>query len=102
MQILDGKPVYSATDLVGFLACSHLTDLERCNQLGLVKKPIRSDPELDIIVKRGLQHEQTYIGRLRAEGRDVHDISSERPDGMDRGDFYREQASGHARGHRAW
>jgi hypothetical protein len=25
MQLVDGKPVYAATDLVGFLACEHLT-----------------------------------------------------------------------------
>ena len=29
MQIIDGSPVYSASDLVGFLECEHLTQLER-------------------------------------------------------------------------
>ena len=28
MQLIDGRAVYSATDLVGFLACEHLTNLE--------------------------------------------------------------------------
>jgi hypothetical protein len=28
MQTIDGHPVFSATDLVGFLACEHLTALE--------------------------------------------------------------------------
>ena len=37
MQLIDGQPVYSATDLVGFLACGHLTDLER-------SRPGRADP----------------------------------------------------------
>ena len=93
MQIIDGQPVYSATDLVGFLACSHMTDLERCKLQGLVEKPHRDDPELDIIVKRGLEHEQTYISRLRDTGRDVHDYSANRPDGVDPGEFYRAQAA---------
>ena len=93
MQIIAGKPVYSATDLVGFLACNHLTDLERCRQLGLVEKPHRDDPELDIIIKRGYEHEQTYIERLRASGRDVQDISSEWPEGMDAADYYGGQAA---------
>ena len=93
MQIIAGKPVYSATDLVGFLACDHLTDLERCRQLGLVQKPHRDDPELDIIIKRGYEHEQTYIERLRASGRDVQDISSEWPEGMDAAEFYGMQAT---------
>ena len=29
MQLIDGRPVYSATDLVGFLECRHLANLER-------------------------------------------------------------------------
>jgi hypothetical protein len=29
MQLIDGTAVYAATDLVGFLACEHLTALER-------------------------------------------------------------------------
>ena len=29
MQLIDGQPVFSATDLVGYLACEHLTALER-------------------------------------------------------------------------
>ena len=52
MQTVDGKPVYSATDLVGFLACGHLTDLERSALAGLVRRPHRDDPELDAIVER--------------------------------------------------
>ena len=36
MQLIDGQPVYSATDLVGFLACEHLTNLERAALAGLV------------------------------------------------------------------
>ena len=29
MQTIDGRPVYAATDLVAYLACEHLTQLER-------------------------------------------------------------------------
>ena len=39
MQLIDGQPVFSATDLVGFLACEHLTALERAACAGLVKRP---------------------------------------------------------------
>ena len=49
MQVIDGQPVFSATDLVGFLACEHLTALERAALAGLVKRPMRDDPELDVI-----------------------------------------------------
>jgi hypothetical protein len=42
MQLLDGQPVFSATDLVGFLACEHLTALELAGAARLVERPIRT------------------------------------------------------------
>ena len=45
MQIINGQLVYSATDLVGFLACEHLTNLDRAATDGLVQRPMRVDPE---------------------------------------------------------
>ena len=57
MQIIDGRPVYAATDLVGYLACEHLTQLERAAMAGLTPRPDRIDPELDIIRRRGTEHE---------------------------------------------
>src|SRR6266436_4863360 len=55
MDRIDGRPVYSATDLVAYLACEHLTQLERAALAGLVERPIRNDPELDVIRKRGIE-----------------------------------------------
>jgi predicted RecB family nuclease len=69
MDRIDGKPVYSATDLVAYLACEHLTQLERAALAGLVERPIRNDPELDVIRKRGFQHEARFLAELRAAGR---------------------------------
>src|SRR6185437_11738189 len=71
MDRIDGRPVYSATDLVAFLACEHLTQLERAAIAGLVTRPMREDPELDIIRRRGFQHEARFLADLRAEGRVV-------------------------------
>ena len=42
MQLIDGRPVYAATDLVGFLACDHRLELERAALAGLVDE---ADPE---------------------------------------------------------
>jgi len=78
MQLIDGRPVYSATDLVGFLACEHLTQLERAALAGLADRPHAVDPELDVLRRRGFEHEQRYLDRLRAEGRTVSAID---PDG---------------------
>ena len=56
VQLIDGRPVFAATDLVAYLACEHLTQLERAALAKLVQRPMRDDPELDIIRKRGFQH----------------------------------------------
>jgi predicted RecB family nuclease len=71
MQLIDGQRVFSATDLVGFLACEHLTGLELAAAAGLVKRPARADPELDVLQERGLAHEQRYLADLEAAGRKV-------------------------------
>ena len=78
MQTIDGRPVYAATDLVAYLACEHLTQLERAALAGLVERPIRTDPELDIIRQRGFEHEKRYLAALEADGRSVVTIE---PDG---------------------
>jgi uncharacterized protein len=85
VQLIDGRPVYAATDLVGFLACSHRLALERAALAGLVKKPMRDDPEIELIAKRGMAHEQRYLEELRSSGRAIVEIQ---PDGSiaDRGE----------------
>jgi len=75
VQLVDGSPVYSATDLVGFLACSHRLALERAALANLVKAPIRDDPTIDLIAKRGAAHEQRYLEDLRASGRRIEEIA---------------------------
>ena len=71
MQLIDGSPVYSASDLVGYLECEHLTALERAALNGLVERPHLIDPELDVLRRRGEQHERRFLGELEAQGRTV-------------------------------
>jgi uncharacterized protein len=71
VQLIDGRPVYAATDLVGFLWCEHLTQLGRATLDGLVAKPVRDDPELELIRKRGFAHEKRYIAELESRGLSV-------------------------------
>jgi predicted RecB family nuclease len=78
VQRIDGRPVYAATDLVAYLACEHLTQLERAALADLVKRPMRDDPELDIIRKRGFAHEARFLADLQADGRRAVTIT---PDG---------------------
>jgi len=76
VQLIDGTPVYAATDLVGFLACTHRLALERAALADLVKKPIRNDPSIEAVAKRGHAHEQQYLADLKALGRTVVEIPS--------------------------
>jgi predicted RecB family nuclease len=80
VQLIDGAPVYAATDLVGFLACRHRFALERATMRGLVVRPDRNDPEIELIRKRGYEHERRYRDDLQAEGRQVVEIQ---PDGSE-------------------
>ena len=91
MQLIDGKPVFSATDLVGYLACEHLTALERAALAGLVARPMREDRELDVIRRRGFEHEARYLADLRAQGLRVAEI--DRHEGDERGERMRLQAA---------
>jgi uncharacterized protein len=92
VQLIDGRPVYAATDLVGFLACSHRLALERAALAGLVRKPVRDDPQIELIAKRGMTHERRYRDELAASGRTVVEIQ---PDGSiaDRGEELRAAAA---------
>jgi predicted RecB family nuclease len=69
MQLIAGHPVFAATDLVGFLACEHLVGLELAALAGLVARPMRVDPEIDLIARRGVEHEARYLAGLEAAGR---------------------------------
>ena len=97
MQLIDGAPVYSATDLVGFLACGHRFELERAALAGLVKKPVRSDPTIDLLRERGFEHERRFLADLEAAGRTVvridRDGSAVDPADRDPGRELREAAA---------
>jgi predicted RecB family nuclease len=74
MQLIDGRPVYAATDLVGFLACDHRLELERAALAGLVAKPVRNDPSIELVAKRGDEHERRYLAELHERGLVVVEI----------------------------
>jgi uncharacterized protein len=66
MQYLDGRLIVSPTDLTGFLECEHLTQLELAAARGELKRPEREDPELELLARRGLEHETQHLEGLRA------------------------------------
>ena len=73
MQLVGDEIIVSATDLVGFLECGHLTTLELGRVDGLWERPHqRTDPEVVLLQERGDAHELAYLARLQAEGKSVH------------------------------
>ena len=65
MQKSDNSFVLSATDLSNHLSCQHLTQLNRSVALGELKKPMWTDPALEVLIKRGREHEDAYIEFLK-------------------------------------
>src|SRR5882672_6627523 len=77
MQTLDEHLILSATDLVGHLACAHLTILERQAAEGHRTRPVRLDPALDVIAKRGREREEKFLDEARAAGRRIVEFPGE-------------------------
>src|SRR5687767_15735010 len=77
MQALDGRLTFSPSDLTGYLACGHLTQLERRVAQGLLAAPAAENPEAELVKRKGEEHERAYLDRLRAAGRTVREITLE-------------------------
>lgn len=58
----------SATDLSNHLSCRHLTELNRKVALKILDRPYWTDPQLEILIKRGQDHEKAYVDFLKAKG----------------------------------
>lgn len=64
MQTLDGRFVFSASDLNNFLECRHLTGLDRLAALGRIARPGEVDQMTALIARKGEEHERRYLERL--------------------------------------
>jgi predicted RecB family nuclease len=65
----------TATDLSNFLGCRHRTALDMEVAAGTRRRAYFIDPILDVIRQRGLDHEKSYVERLRENGRRIVDLS---------------------------
>jgi uncharacterized protein len=54
----------SATDLVGYLNCKHLSRLDRAVAEGTLAQPKAWDLLLEILWERGSAHEKKYVEHL--------------------------------------
>lgn len=71
--------MYFATDIANFLACQHISTLNREEAEGRIKKAIYADPGAELLRKLGLDHEQKYFSELKARGFDVVEIPANTP-----------------------
>ena len=78
MQLRDGAYLFSATDVVGFLECEHLTvvDHQSLHEAGLRAERAAPDEAAEMFARKGDEHERAYLARLRAEGHTVVDIAA--------------------------
>ena len=67
MQLLDQHLLLSASDLINFLECEHLTALDLESAHGrLDAQPKRADTA-DLVARKGDEHERRHVEQLRAE-----------------------------------
>lgn len=71
MQQSDGRLLLSPTDVAGFLACPHLTQMDVAVSRGELARPVFSDPYAELIRRKGSEHEAAYLAALEAAGRTV-------------------------------
>ena len=73
MQTSNGTTLFSATYLVGFLECAHLTTLGLTD---LVTPLARADDDesAELIQQKGFAHEANFLASLKAQGLRVAEI----------------------------
>ena len=89
MQILDGRLLLSATDLVNFLGCRHATFLDLRDLIDPAELP-EPDAATALIFAKGIEHEKRYLATLKTQGFTVIDISPKGFDLPERSAFTRE------------
>jgi predicted RecB family nuclease len=65
VQRLDGRFIYSASDLNDFLECKRLTELEALVAFGKLARPAADDPQADLLRRKGEEHERRHLETLR-------------------------------------
>lgn len=71
MRTTGAEVTLSPSDLSNFLACEHLTALELSGTPGRQEV----DPQVELIQRKGEEHERGYLEQLREEGRDILEIA---------------------------
>ncbi|MEM6813659.1 MAG: TM0106 family RecB-like putative nuclease [Bacteroidota bacterium] len=74
MKLQNSEIQLSPTDLVNFLGCKHLTELDRSLSLGEISAPDFYDPAHELLKQKGLEHEKAYEESLIKQGYSVYKL----------------------------
>ncbi|MEP5106687.1 MAG: hypothetical protein ABJQ84_18835, partial [Ekhidna sp.] len=74
MKLINDQLFLSATDLVNFLGCKHLTELDRSLSSGEKSAPDFYDPTHELLKQKGLEHEKAYEQSLVNQGYSVYKL----------------------------
>lgn len=74
MQHVNGRFLFSPSDLGGFLACEHLTQLELAVALREDPRPGYENAYAELLRRKGQEHEQAFLAALRVAGRTVVEV----------------------------
>lgn len=74
MDQMSNTPVASASDVVAFVSCPHVTTLDLAVARGDLSAPERDDPMMELLRGRGLEHERSHLDRYIGDGVTVAQI----------------------------
>lgn len=79
MQLHDGRVLISASDLMAFLECEHVTALDFLALApgGEAMVRTKADESAELVARKGIEHEQAYLARLRGSGLHVVEIGGD-------------------------
>lgn len=67
MQLVEEHLLLSASDLINFLECEHLTALDLDKAHGRLDAPPKRADSSELLSRKGEEHERRHLQRLRSE-----------------------------------
>lgn len=77
MKKTDSDLLFSASDLVAFLGCRHATWRDLAVTKGAEAAAEPEDPYAELLQKKGIEHEQSYLRELITRGLSVEEITTD-------------------------
>jgi predicted RecB family nuclease len=68
VQVLDGRVWLSPSDVTAYLACEHLAAQSLAVARGTLPEPPPPGDQAQLVFRKGLEHEEAYLERLRGDG----------------------------------